>query len=480
MAYRFASIEAVSTRMTQIVVTAGPACAGRWEEVLAEGVRVVRINAAHGTPDAHTEVVRAVREASHRLGIPVAILLDLAGPKIRVGPLEREPLHLQSGAEVVLVPGSACHAGEVPVLYEALPEEVRPGHRILMADGMVTTVVEAVRGRHVITRVIHGGFLFSRKGVNLPDVPTGLPALTDKDRADLAWGVEAGVDLISLSFVREAEDLRAVRRLLHTLGADLPVIAKLEKPQALQNLEAILAEADAIMVARGDLGVELPLEEIGIHQKEIIRQARRRAIPVITATQVLTSMIEQPAPTRAEVTDITNAILDGTDAIMLSDETARGRYPVEAVRTLRRVIERVEAFERTVRPLAPYRRDDVLPSHQHAVCYAVYELAHRLDVRAILVPTWSGSTVRIIASYRPRQPILAFTPNERTRRLLSLVRGVQTFMVHPHDDLDALVEEMKARARTEAGLPAGTPVVITGGVPLAAPGHTNWFQYVTL
>jgi len=465
---------------TKIVCTLGPASTGTPEVLkglMEAGLDVARINFSHATQAQHAAVIAMVRDLATRVGRPVALLGDLQGPKIRVGELIA-PVHLEPGADVVLAPERETVAGEVPVTYDTLAQDVHPGDRILLDDGLLELMVLDVEGVRVTSRVVHGGPLRSHKGMNLPGIHVSAPSITEKDRADTAFAVEHGLDYLALSFVRRPEDILALRELI---PREMLVVAKIEKDVALQNIEEILDVSDAVMVARGDLGVELPFEEVPIAQKRIIGLANRKARPVITATQMLESMIENPRPTRAEASDVANAILDGTDAVMLSAETATGAFPRLAVEAMRRIIVEIESH-----PPMPHHRDErrnraggVLPT-EYAIAAATVAACRMLDAPLIIVITKSGSTARIVAAHRPNIPILALTDVERTHRQLAMVWGVIPELVPHTDSYDAMAKLGLAAARRRGLAAGGQRVVVTAGVPFDTPGTTNLLKVETV
>jgi pyruvate kinase len=469
-------------RRTKIVCTLGPASsdAAILAAMLRAGMNVARFNFSHGTREEHWARMEALREASAVTGIPVAVLLDTEGPELRLGRLFEEPLRLEPGREVVLVPeGEPLDRYVLPVNYPRLAEEVRPGDLILLADGLVALrVMEAAEGR-VRCLVCDGGEITSRKGVNVPGAELSLPALTEKDREDLVFGVRHGIDFVAVSFVRRASDVLAVRQVLEELEADVDIIAKIENREGVERIDEIIKVADGIMVARGDLGVEIPAEDVPLVQKMIIEKCNRAGKPVITATQMLESMIHHPRPTRAEASDVANAILDGTDAVMLSGETAVGRYPVEAVETMARIVCRAESairYEEILARRAQGPARTVTDAISHATCAA----ARDLGAAAIVTSTQTGYTARMVAKYRPRAPIVAATPRPEVRRKLLLVWGVQPVLVPQIDDTDGMVA-----AALDAGLAAGLIkggdlVVITAGVPVGVHGTTNMLRVHTV
>jgi pyruvate kinase len=433
-------------RKTKIVATVGPA--SRSEEklraLLEAGVDVFRLNMSHGDQAGHQQVIDLIRRISLEQSLSTAILADLQGPKIRLGTFRSgEPVQLQANQRFVLttleVEGTAELAS---ISYKALPQEAKPGERILVDDGLIELRVESVTPTEVITRVIFGGFVKDRKGVNFPDSQLSVPAVTEKDLADISFAVRNEVDYLALSFVREAADIAKAREIVFSLDdkhRSIPIIAKIEKPQALEDIDSILAVADGIMVARGDLGVEVAAERVPLIQKDLIAAAIRVAKPVITATQMLESMTHSPRPTRAEASDVANAILDGTDAVMLSAETASGQFPVEAVQTMNRIAEWTEASSR---PSHLHKRRETygyLPTFAHSVCRAAISAADQLEAKTIVVFTESGTTASILSSLRPNPMVLAFTPRKDVYRRLSLLRGVVPVMMAYVADSDTLI-----------------------------------------
>jgi pyruvate kinase len=460
---------------TKIVCTIGPA--SRSPEVLsrlvAAGMDVARLNFSHGSHAEHAAVIGAVRAIAESAGRPVAILQDLAGIKLRIGDIAGGSAFLVSGAPFTLtargVPGDAR---EVSVNEASLPRFVRAGDRLLLCDGEIELVVDEAANGDIRCRVVAGGTLSSHKGISLPSTPFGAPGLTAKDREDLAFGVAHGVDYVALSFVRTADDVRAARAFLDERGFAVPLVAKIEKREAISHIDEILAAADGLMVARGDLGVETPLEHVPLLQKMLIDRANRAGKPVITATQMLLSMVENPRPTRAEVGDVANAILDGTDAVMLSEETASGRYPVEAVATMKRIAEDTETafpFDRWMRKF----EDKSLQTLPEAVAGAAVELAEHIGASAILAWTESGATARLVARHRPRPPIVALATRKETARRLALVWGVVPLLASAADGPDAMLENAPALAVAKGLLRPGERAVITAGLPMGVPGSTN-------
>ena len=424
---------------TKIVATLGPASVA--PEVLAglveAGMRVARINCSHGTPEEHAAHVQLVRDVSAQTGIPVAVLYDLSGPKVRTGTMDA-PIDLPTGGEITLTARADRAPSEVPLGFTALPGCVTPGQHILLDDGSLELEVLRATETDIVCRVLVGGPLGSHKGINLPGATLPIPAVTDKDLADLRQGLQLGVDWIAMSFVRTPEDLQPVRALMTELGITRPVIAKIEKHEAIDNLDAIIEAFDGIMVARGDLGLEVSLERIPLLQKEIIRKANHAGKPVITATQMLDSMIRNPRPTRAEVTDVANAILDGTDAVMLSGETSVGLFPLETVRTMNRVAEWAET-------LLP---DNAVPTNQAphydhptgALAASAVDIAEHLHARAIVTVTAHGHTATLVSKSRPTVPVLALTGNRDTYTQLPLLWGVTPLYVEPNGSEDEAID----------------------------------------
>jgi len=451
---------------TKIVATIGPACrdADTLRRMMEAGMDVARINASHTSRQAMGEEILALREASRLAGREVCVLLDLMGPKLRIGEIEGGEVYLREGQEYVLaeggVPGDSSRAA---VDYPGLGESLRPGDVVLLDDGALRLEVLRAGGGEVQCRVEDGGWLRSRKGINLPGVPLRLPPLTAKDISDLESGLELGIDWVALSFVRSPDDVRRLREELARLGSELPVMAKIEKREAVESLDAVVGEADGVMIARGDLGVELDLEEIPLVQRRIIEAAASQGKPVITATQMLQSMITSPSPTRAEVSDVANAVFESTDAVMLSGETAVGDFPVKAVDTMQRVILKAETALPYDRWLEERRRW-ISSGMVEAVCFAACELARQISATAIVAPTDSGFTARQMSRFRPRQPILAPTPELRVVRRLALFWGVYPCLVGVRGGVEDMLSAAEEVARREGLLAQGDKLVVTAGV----------------
>jgi pyruvate kinase len=463
----------VSPRRTKIVATIGPACATPElvHALVAAGVDAARLNLSHGTHDDHAARAQVVREVEREVGRPIALIGDLQGPKLRVGGLD-QPLDLRQGGEVTVVIGddNGARNGELPIAPGAIGEVLRPGHEVLINDGMIRLRVDEVEHGRARCGVVVGGLVTSHKGVNLPGVPIPIPSLTRKDLEDLRFALELGCDFLALSFVRSAADVRDLKALLEQEEATTHVIAKVEKAEAVDALDDILGETDAVMVARGDLGVEIGPALVPLVQKRIIFKALERGKPVITATQMLESMIHHPEPTRAEASDVANAILDGTSAVMLSGETAMGEYPVQAVQTMDRIARAIEP-SLGYRHQIPEATED--PTIGNAMSNAACDLAEALGAKAILVPTFTGRTASAVARLRPRRPIVALTHKEWSVHQMAIEWGVTPVWIPECQD----VEDLWARsmeAAEDAGLIAsGDTVVITAGTAVNIPGSTN-------
>ena len=473
-------------RRTKIVATLGPATDSeeRIRELIQAGLDVVRLNFSHGTQAEHAERVARIRSIAAAMDKPVAILQDLQGPKIRTGELASDiPVLLQDGAPFTITTDPvAGDARRVSTTYAGLPGDVSPGDRVLLSDGLIELTVTAVRGNDVLTQVVHGGSLREHQGINLPGSAVSAAAITDKDRRDLAFGLDQGVDYVAMSFVRRADDVRQLKELIAAAGKKTPVVAKIEKPQALREIGAILDTTDVIMVARGDLGVEMAPEQVPIVQKDLIAAASRHNVTVITATQMLESMITNPRPTRAEASDVANAIFDGTDAVMLSGETAVGQFPVEAVAMMARIAVATESCPRFAEQseLVNYiGHPEEVRDTSLAIAHAARTIAATVGIAAIVAFTQSGYTARLVSKDRPPVPIFALTPSDEVARRVSLYWGV-TPIVCPHlsqlYDLDAYVREALPRH----GITSGSRVAMTGGHPLAAYGPTNFLKILEL
>ena len=461
-------------RKTKIVCTIGPASESPQilEALIQAGMNVARLNFSHGTHEEHLRKIKTIRQIADRLRQPVAILQDLGGPKIRIGMMKEGGGELKRGKEFCLtnqvVMGDETKA---TVTYPALPSEVKPGDRILLADGMIELQVLQSDGKNIQCQVVVGGLLTSHKGMNFPTGTIRASAFTEKDREDLLFGIREGVDLVALSYVGKAADLEEVKRFLKKASVDIPVIAKMERKEALENMDEIISNAEGIMVARGDLGVETPIEKIPNVQKKLIRMANDSGKPVITATQMLRSMVDHTQPTRAEVTDVVNAIYDGTDAIMLSEETASGQFPVEAFQMMAKIAQSAE--EEFPHSLFLGRETDEGMNVQRAITHAASLLAEEVGAKVIVTPTESGSTARWVSKLRPRQPILALSRHISTVRELNLCWGVTPALVPDWKDTDEMLERSKTIPQELGMASKGEKIVIIAGVPISLPGTTN-------
>ncbi len=462
---------------TKIVCTLGPA--STTPEVLRSlmdaGLDVARINFSHGTHEEHARTIALIRSLASELKRPVAILGDLQGPRIRIGDLA-EPRTVADGEALVFAHEPHAQGDDIPVTYDDLAHDVKIGGRILVNDGLLEFVVLAIDGQRVHVHTIHGGLIKSHKGMNLPGIDVSAPSLTDKDRADITFAIEHDLDYIALSFVRRAEDVRALRSLL---PPGILIVAKIEKDSALQRLGEILQASDAVMVARGDLGVELPFEEVPLAQKRIIGLANRYGRPVITATQMLESMIEHPRPTRAEANDVANAVLDGTDAVMLSAETAAGAYPRLAVEAMRRIVIAAETLP-VARGIGIDRLEPGTASTEETIASASVTAVRLLGAPSVIVFTKSGFSARVVAARRPGVPIVVLTDQARTYRQLALVWGVVPFLVPHADTYEQMAETAKKLLLAEGLAKTGDRVVVTAGVPFDVPGTTNNLKVETV
>ena len=459
-----------SNRKTKIVATIGPVSSSpeMIQRLLKAGVDIFRLNFSHGENSRKLELIQIIRQLSDKLGRQVGVLADLQGPKIRTGKMAGEGMALVKGQEVIITTDDVLGSDNViPTGYRSLPHDVHIGSRILLDDGLLELKVVGLQGEQVRCQVVTGGLLKNNKGINLPGVNVSAPCLTEKDLIDLDFALEADVDFIALSFVRTAGDIVQIKRIIAAKGKDTPVVAKIEKPEALLNFKKILKVTDAVMVARGDLGVEIEPEKVPIYQKKIIQSCNKAGKPVITATQMLDSMIRNPRPTRAETSDVANAIVDGTDAIMLSAETASGDYPIESVETMVRIAKDVEDTDFI---------DSVVPNPVSTVAQAVAESSCRtaasLKAKAIVVFTRSGSTAALISAFRPSTPILAFTASLVIRRRLSMYWGVHCTGVGIMENTDQQINEVEKKLLA-TGFHNGDLIVITMGIPIETCGSTN-------
>ncbi|MGI6185073.1 MAG: pyruvate kinase [Brevibacillus sp.] len=462
-------------RKAKIVCTIGPASESveTLKKLIHAGMNVARLNFSHGSHEEHAARIANIRQAARETGKQVAILLDTKGPEIRTGTLAVDAVELQEGQTIVLttedVPGTA---ERISITYADLPRDVKKGDTILIDDGLIGLTVEAVEGHEIICRIKNGGTLKSKKGVNVPGVKINLPGITEKDAQDIEFGIRQGVDFIAASFVRKAADILEIREILERHGVHIDIIAKIENEEGVDNVDEILAVSDGLMVARGDLGVEIPAEEVPLVQKKLIKKCNELGKPVITATQMLDSMQRNPRPTRAEASDVANAIFDGTDAIMLSGETAAGKYPVESVETMNRIALRAEQ-ELNYREILYNQAVQKQVTITDAISQAVANAALDLDAAAIITATESGHTARMVSKYRPKAPIVAVTPHAEVVRRLALVNGVYPVLGPMANTTDEMLE-LSVQQSLEAGyVRHGDLVVITAGVPVREVGTTN-------
>ena len=465
-------------RRAKIVCTLGPASssAERIGELIDAGMDVARLNFSHGNHKSHAQLLQVIRAEAERRARPVAVLLDLQGPKIRIGKFKDGAVDLKVGQEFTITTDTSVAGDEhrVSTTYTGLPSDVRVGDQILLDDGYLALCVSSVQDRDVKTVVVTGGTLKNNKGINLPNVDVSAPALSEKDRADLAFGVRMGVDFLALSFVRTPECVIEARQLATVDDFRIPIIAKIEKPQALHRIEAIVDEADGIMVARGDLGVELGPEKVPLVQKELIELTNVKGKVVITATQMLESMIHNPRPTRAEASDVANAVLDGTDALMLSGETAAGMHPVESVRTMARIINEVEQSAHYRRAMS--RSELAMQVSANAIAHGATMTARSMNCKLIVAFTESGGSAKLISEYRPEARIIALTTSEVTYRQLALYWGVTALLTSPVSSINEVIECAETVLRERGLAVPGEYVVITAAMPVGAGESTNMLK----
>ncbi|MFB3896672.1 MAG: pyruvate kinase [bacterium] len=475
-------------KRTKIVCTIGPA--SDFPEILKEmiqaGMNVARLNFSHGTYPEHQARLQNIRKIAQDLDNPITIIADLCGPKLRIGTFKTSTIKLKAGQPFSLtinpIEGDQT---KVSISYPALPEYTKVTNHILLDDGNLELEVTNVTKTDIVCRVIQGGQLSAHKGLKILSDLISIPAITEKDKADISFAIQNQVDYFALSFVQSAEDIKQLKGLIQAQGTDIPVIAKIEKPVAVKNIDAIIDTADGIMVARGDLGIEMPIQEVPVTQKLIIHKCNRIGKPVITATQMLESMMHNPRPTRAEATDIANAIFDGTDAVMLSGETAAGDFPVKCVQTMADIALRTERSLTTIHadPVecqesksSGYTARDIAES----VSYSVHSLSKQLNATAIVTPTESGSTARYISRFRPQCPIIAITPNRKTLYRLGLVWGVTTYYCENLPDTDAVFAKAAELVKSLHLAKSGDTIIITAGIPLRQPGTTNLIRVLTV
>lgn len=476
-----ANSDATAFRRTKIICTIGPSCntEAALRDLIRLGMDVARLNFSHGTHEEHRRVIERLRRVGREENRTICILQDLQGPKIRTGPLKGHvPVTLKTGSQVTITPRQIeGTASLLSTAFPSLAEEVRPGVRILLSDGLIELRVASVRGRDIVCKVVNGGLLGEHKGINLPGTALTVPALTEKDRADLAFGLQHGVDVVAASFVRSAADVRLAKQAIAEYGSDVPVIAKLEKPQALEQLEEIFEVADGAMVARGDLGVEIPPEKVPVIQKHVIRRSAEWRKPVIIATQMLESMVENPRPTRAEASDVANAIFDGTDAVMLSAETATGRYPREAVAIMARIV--VEAEQSMRGWQRRQRREKHSLSIAETICESIAHAAEDLHMAAIAVFTETGNTARLISKYRPNAAIYAFSHLPAVCNRMNLLWGISPVPCRPALSAEAMLAEAEQELLRRGCIRAGEVLGVVAGTRMAS-GSTNFMRLHTV
>jgi len=468
-----------NVRRTKIVATIGPASGSQQvlEELIRAGMSVARLNFSHGTHESHAADYAAIRAASETTGTPVAVLADLQGPKIRVGSLAGGRMDLPPGGQVTITTRELVgEGGVIPTTYAALPGDVSPGDRILLADGEFELKVLEVSGTDVRCKVLVGGPLGEHQGINLPGVPVSAPSLTEKDLADLEFALDLGVDYIAQSFVRTVDDVLALKRAMGDHGRVVPVVAKIEKPEAVGNLDMILRAVEALMIARGDLGVEMPLDEVPVLQKRIIAQAHRRSVPVITATQMLQSMVDNPRPTRAEASDVANAIFDETDAVMLSAETAVGKHPVETVRVMDRIARTAEASALRRRPYVEELSYSTF-AFPNTIAHTACRAAHESGARGIVVFSRSGNSARLTSMYRPAHPVIAVTPDVRSLRRMALYWGIKPMLSEELQTGTGMVARAETAASLIPGCVPGDTIVVTSGTALGDESITNSLRF---
>lgn len=466
---------------TKIIGTIGPAtdAPSVIGEMLEAGLDVVRLNCSHSDPDELAKKIEAIHMASEASELPVAILADLGGPKIRLAILPEE-VPVRTGDQVILTADQDYQGtGKLPAGYPGLARDLKIDNRILIDDGLIQLKVESITDPDIYCRVLNDGILKSRKGINLPGVDISISCITEKDRKDIEFLVTQEIDYIALSFVRFASDIRELRELLESKGRTIPIIAKIEKPEAVADLEGVIGEADIVMVARGDLGVEMPTEDVPGIQKQIIRTCNRLNKPVITATQMLESMIVNPRPTRAEASDVANAVLDGTDAVMLSGETSVGKYPVEAVRTMDRIVRAAEQQKSYKEQGMKLRRKEVM-SFDESICHSACQMAEENGARAIITLTERGRTARLLSKFRSKVPVIAFTEELSVVRYLNIVWGVQGELIENVEDTDTTLAMAATLAMEKGYIRKGDTVVFTAGIPLVESPHTNMLKIQTV
>ncbi len=470
-------------KKTKIICTVGPSSSTpeQLKALIANGMNIARLNFSHGTHEEQLAKIETIKKVREELGVPVALLLDTKGPEIRTKLLENdEKVELEAGQTFTLTIRDIIGNKEiVSVTYDQIVEDVKAGNRILIDDGLIELLVKEVTATDVICEVVNGGSLGNRKGVNIPSVNINLPGITEKDREDIIFGIENGVDFIAASFVRNAQAVRDIRAILDEYNADIQIISKIESEEGIDNIDEIIKESDGIMVARGDLGVEVPVESVPKMQKAIIKKCNDAYKPVITATQMLDSMIRNPRPTRAEVTDVANAIYDGTDAIMLSGETAMGKYPVEAVRMMANIARETEEnldYDYFIDEKQHHRSRGI----SSAICYSSVATAHTLQSKAIVASSMSGYTTRMLSKFKPEASIVGLSPNEAALRRMQIYWGVTPVRIDLENDTDKLLDTAVEKAVELGYVEKDDTVVLTAGVPSGKEGRTNMIKVVTV
>lgn len=474
----------LAQRRTKIVCTIGPSCNTQEgiNNLLLHGMNVARLNFSHGSHEDHAKVIKYIRKAAKEFQYSIPILMDLQGPKIRTGKMKDGAQVLTEGSFIKITGEDIEGTSEIiPIDYKNLIFEAEVGNKILLDDGLLEFLVTEKQPNALIAKVVVGGIMKSRKGVNLPNVKISIPSLTKKDIKDLEFGIAQDVDLIALSFVRSAKDIRDIVSRVRSAGSQAQIIAKIEKPEALTVIDEIIEETDGIMVARGDLGIEIPTEQVPIMQKMIIEKCRMAGKPVITATQMLDSMIINPRPTRAETTDVANAVLDGTDAVMLSGETAAGKYPMEAVNVMDKICRTIEQNTPNLFNSLKYRKPEWKEKQViESLSYSSVVIAENVEAKAISVITHSGNTARRIAKFRPNVPIIAFTESQKVRRQLNLVWGVQSVSLKELFDTDKSVQVMEEYLKDNGYVKSGDRVIVATGMPISRRGRTNMLKVSTI
>lgn len=464
-------------KKTKIVCTLGPATdsSDTLDQLLINGMNVARFNFSHGTHADHQARIAAIRESSKRVGVPVAIMLDTKGPEMRLGCFINGKVTLQKGQQFILTTQD-CLGDETiaSVNHQHLPEEVQVGNKILLADGLIELTIQSIQKNHIITVVENTGMISDRKRVAAPGVSLGLPPVSEKDIQDIMFGIEQDIDFIAASFIQRASDVQLIRKILNDHHSTIQIISKIENAEGVKNMTEILEVSDGLMVARGDLGVEIPAEEVPLIQKEMIKLCNKLGKPVITATQMLESMISNPRPTRAEASDVANAILDGTDAIMLSGETASGQYPVEAVKTMSSLAKRTEqAIDcETALIHSGFKRTNTTD----AISHACVQIAVELNIKGIIIPTESGFTAQMVSRYKPQPFIFAVTPHDKTIRRLQLIWGVIALKGKPSSNTDSMTKEAIQCCLNTGYIKIGDLVEVTAGIPIGTQGSTNMIQ----